>query len=295
LSRYCKQVIIAYDSDEAGKLATNKAIKLLNEVSVGVKVLSITGGKDPDEYIRTYGVEKFKLLLNGSGNYIEHKINQLKLKFNLDLPDEAVSFLKESAVILSEIRNPAEREIYINKISKDLKIEKNSFVIEVERYRKQIYKKQEKQMLKAQADKLISKNDKINSERGTNLKGARAEERLIGIFFANKDYLNKILQQINIETDFVTEFNKSIMLALVNRVKNNLEIELINLSGELSSNQMSKLSEIIANNVKLGNGDINEALELIEVIKKEKNQVKSKDTREMTNEEFLESIKKLKK
>lgn len=68
LSRFAKEVVIAYDSDGPGQQATQKAINRLSEVGIATRILHMTGAKDPDEYIKKYGSERFRLLLENAGD-----------------------------------------------------------------------------------------------------------------------------------------------------------------------------------------------------------------------------------
>ena len=95
ISRYADDVIIAYDSDEAGQIATTRASNLFEEAGVEARVLEITGAKDPDEYIKTYGADRFKVLLEQSENVIKNKLKRLKSRYNLDEPEEQVKYVHE--------------------------------------------------------------------------------------------------------------------------------------------------------------------------------------------------------
>jgi DNA primase len=99
--------VIAYDADEAGQKATAKAIGLLGETSLKVRVLRVYGGKDPDEFIKTYGSERFRILLDSSGNPIEYKLANVRAKYNIELPEDKLSFLNDAVGILSEQQTKA--------------------------------------------------------------------------------------------------------------------------------------------------------------------------------------------
>ena len=112
LSRYTKEVVIAYDGDGAGVSAAQRAIGLLEKTGMKVRVLRMKGAKDPDEFIGKYGPEAFAKLLDQSENHIEYRIDQVKGKYDLTDDAQRVEFLKEAVPILAQLPSPAEREIY---------------------------------------------------------------------------------------------------------------------------------------------------------------------------------------
>ena len=94
VSRYADEVLLSYDSDEAGQKAVQRAITAFSRVGVKVRVLQLSGGKDPDEILRTYGPERFRSLIDGASNDIEFKL--LKAREGLDLAsdDGKLKYLK---------------------------------------------------------------------------------------------------------------------------------------------------------------------------------------------------------
>ncbi len=123
IKRYKNKVILCYDSDAAGQKAVYNAGKILMDEGITVKVLTIAGAKDPDEYINKYGGEMFQKLIDRAENFIEYKIRKTLENYNLDDVDQKIEFMMAASQILSEIKDPMKREIYINDISGKVGIE----------------------------------------------------------------------------------------------------------------------------------------------------------------------------
>ena len=113
MSRYTKKVIISYDADEAGRKAAARALALLEEVGLEVKVLSVPGAKDPDEYIKTYGVDKFREVLYGAKSKFEYNLDTVLSRYDISLPQDKINALGELEKIISAVYSEAERDIYI--------------------------------------------------------------------------------------------------------------------------------------------------------------------------------------
>lgn len=131
LKRYTKDVVIMYDSDTAGINATLRAIPILKNEGLKVKVLQLKEGKDPDDYLKQYGKDKMIDLIEGSKSDIWFKIDHIELKYAIDVPEQKVKFLQEVAGMLSEVESSIEQAIYIDEISKQYHIETNAFKAEI--------------------------------------------------------------------------------------------------------------------------------------------------------------------
>ncbi len=117
MKTYADEVIIAYDSDNAGQKATQRAINLLGDAGITTKIIKMDGAKDPDEYIKKFGRQRFKMLLDNSDGAINFELEKCKIGIDLDTDTGKVNFLKKSVRILSQISNNLERDVYISKIA----------------------------------------------------------------------------------------------------------------------------------------------------------------------------------
>ena len=251
IARYAKEVVIAYDSDGAGQNATNKAIKLLNETGINVRVLSLDSGKDPDEYIKTHGAEKFAALLDGSGSHISFMLNKARAKYDITLSEDKAEYLKDAVKILAEIQSPVEAEVYITRIARETEIADSVIRNEIAQTKKRKIKVLEKTQLKTENEKIL--RDRLNPMKASNLKAARAEETLIAILLNHPDYYEKLSPGVSAD-DFVTPFNKGIFSVLEEYIKENKSISLSTLSQRLTNEETSKLTEYTVNVVMANNG-----------------------------------------
>jgi len=133
LKKYADEIIISYDTDSAGKKATERGLEVLGRLGCRVKVLQIPDGKDPDEYIRKNGPEKFKNLADRALSLLEYRIKRLKEEFPQDSVEGKMAFLNGVADILAEQDNIVEREIFMKGISRDYDISFDSLAAETNR------------------------------------------------------------------------------------------------------------------------------------------------------------------
>lgn len=112
ISRFKNEVVIAYDADEAGRKASQRAISILEKLELKVRVLTVSGAKDPDEFIKARGAEAFRNLLSDSDNHIEYKLEQVRAGCDLGTAEGKVSYLKGAAEVIAALPDPASREVY---------------------------------------------------------------------------------------------------------------------------------------------------------------------------------------
>lgn len=124
LKKYCDKVYLLFDNDEAGLKAVDRAIPFIIDKGLKVRIVKLYGAKDPDEFIKKYGREKFIECVKTSIDNIEFKIEELNKKFNLQETAEKLEFIEEAIKLLNTLNNDIERKVYIDKISSVTGIEK---------------------------------------------------------------------------------------------------------------------------------------------------------------------------
>ena len=134
LKRHTKEVVILYDSDGAGQKAALRAIPILRNEGLKVKVLLLQEGKDPDEYLKTHGYEAMRQLLEGAPSDLWFQIRTIEKKYDLSIPEEKVKFLQEIAGVLAETSSSIEQAIYLKEVSKAYEIDEEAFKAEMNRY-----------------------------------------------------------------------------------------------------------------------------------------------------------------
>lgn len=245
IKTYASEVIIAYDSDEAGRKATDRATALLDEAGVTAKVLNFKGAKDPDEYIKKFGVQRFKLLLDGANNVIDYQLSAIRAKYDIDLPDGKGAYLAEASKYLATVPSGIEREIYAGILAGQTAINKETILSNIDLLRRRrLSKSQKKEWTDIQQSRAVF-GDRINPQRPMNLSAALAEEGILAFLFRNQDYLDKILQKLTPD-DFVTDFNRELFCIMIEKLQNNNVVSFTDFTETLSSEQLGKFAGIVA-------------------------------------------------
>lgn len=183
LKRYADKAVLCYDADEAGQKAADRAGAILREKDIKTRVLKITEGKDPDEYINAKGSEMFALLLNSAESFIEYKISKTEAQYNLEDTVEKLEFLEQIAKILADIKNPVEREIYIKSTSQKTDISPQNIAAQVEN------------LLLKQKKKTELKDLRQEKREFENRTGGRDDLEQMRVFNAEKLLLNLICEK----------------------------------------------------------------------------------------------------
>lgn len=181
LSRYTEQVMLIYDGDEAGQNATKRAIPMLEKAGLQVKVLQMRDAKDPDEFLKKFGADRFRLLLEESSNRVEYQLRGIQKKYNLSEDDQRVQFISEAAEFISTLGSAVSREIYGGRVAEAAGITPESMKIEVEKaFRRRVAREKKKQE-RIDLSPAISLQPKDRNIRYDNVKSAMAEESLIAM------------------------------------------------------------------------------------------------------------------
>ena len=186
ISHYTKEVIIAYDSDGAGKKAAQRAIGLLDKLDVKVKVLSMSGAKDPDEYIKTKGADAFRNLLDKSENHIDYRLQTVTDKYDLSVDEQKVAFLKEASDMVARLPGSVERQVYAIRIAGMAGVSNDVVVQEVERRRKKLTRSAQRLDARNQAHPEKQFQPKEKEYRYENPESAAAEEGLIRLLYLDQ-------------------------------------------------------------------------------------------------------------
>ena len=124
-------MIISYDTDAAGQAATLRGLELLRNAGCSVRVLTLPEGKDPDEYIRANGADRFRWLADNAMPLVEYKIKVIRKEHDLSVTEEKIKFLNKAADVLVKVDNAMEREMYIKKLSREYEISEEAMLSEV--------------------------------------------------------------------------------------------------------------------------------------------------------------------
>lgn len=179
LSRYTNEVVLTYDGDAAGQNATQRAIPMLEKTGLKVKVLRMQGAKDPDEFLKKYGADRFKLLLEGSENQAEYRLRSLAAKFDLSVDEQKVEFAKQAAELISTYTTAVERELYGGRAAEMAGVTAQVMQMEITRAYKRRTAAAKKAKEKQNLEVAAARQPKARELRYDNLRSAVAEENLL--------------------------------------------------------------------------------------------------------------------
>ncbi len=288
ISRYAKEVILAYDADEAGQKALNKAVSLFKQTDVKVKIPALVGGKDPDEIIKKYGRDKFKGMLDGASNDTEFALLEIRKKYNVTTSQGKIDFLNDALKVLAGV-SPIEQDIYISRLSDELSVDKSSIKIQLDSYMKKRAYRQRRSEYKTIVDNSIRDNQRKSYDENVSIRQIKAEERIVGLLLRYPDCVN--LARAFDKQILSSAFIKKVFAEIVKRLDAQLDIDLIHFSAVLTSDELGRLSGIIARTRESKDAK-KEFKDCISIIQNEydKNIIKPSDT--MSDDEFRNMFNK---
>lgn len=249
LSQYTDTVTLAYDSDGPGQAATQRASGLLGEVGVKVRILSISGAKDPDEYIKRFGAERFGLLIDGASNVTEFEVEKLKANYDLESADGKVGFLRDFIRLILKVPSPVERDVYVSRAAAELDIQKSAIETELEYQRKRMARKKKKDPAElrvfSEQRPPAADMEQRDMQRAKNVRCAMAEDKLLAILMKYPEYYRALSGKVTPE-DFVTDRNKALAVELFGRLEKGQSVDLSLLGETLTVEQMGILSALQA-------------------------------------------------
>jgi len=233
LKRYSNNIILAYDADEAGKIAALRGMDILYEAGCSVKVLRLKGYKDPDEYVKTYGKEAFMKLVSEAVPFIEYKLEEAKKIHDLNTTEGKVAYLKDAAIILRKIESQVEVEAYIKKIAYETKISENAFKLEIHGNNREVTKlKHHDKEKKPDNLSLLDKNNDL------------LERNLIKLMIIRSEFIPKIRKY----SEVFTNSSHQRIYELINVLyTEDEEIDVMKLKDNLMDEDIAALNKILEN------------------------------------------------
>ncbi|WP_440454183.1 DNA primase [Ruminococcus intestinalis] len=294
MKRYADEVIICYDADGAGQKATARAIEILRNAGLPIKILTVPSGKDPDEFIRSKGENgpaAFKLLIEKCGNDIEYRLMKLKENYNLNTTDGKVAFLNEAVKIVASIESPIERDVFASKLCAELEIDKNAFLEQISKVKRRDRRENIKKETRQIQAELNGQSDKINREHYKKPRSSSAEEALLVYLINNPDYANSISERVTPDK-FSNSLIKRYYEYVLSKIKSGYE-PLTSVSSDFNSDEVSYLYKLISTTIPAAS--TREAVEeYINVINEESNKLTSDKLADMSADDINDYIMKMK-
>lgn len=215
-AKYTKKVVIAYDSDNAGQTAADKAMRLLSEAGVEVRVLRMSGAKDPDEFIKLYGKDAFSSVIKESKSSFEYKLDKILAMHDISQTQELIRASGEVASMIANVASGVERELYVSIASKRLGITSEALKGDVDRIRRKRIREYEQRESQKAIMTAKGIDDRINTEASKNIKAKAAEELVIGLILMYPEYRAKAASgSVELTADdFSTDFSRRVYSAI---------------------------------------------------------------------------------
>ena len=253
LSRFTKEVVICYDSDQAGVQAAERAIPLLEKTGLKVRVLRVTGAKDPDEYIKTYGPEAFGHLLDRSENYMEYSLDQLAGKYDLNDPVQKAEYARTAAELLSRLDSPVEQEVFAAQVSQRTGIGKDALMQEIRQARNRTFRAAKRKHDRRSLTPLNQSQPRDRQLRYENPRSARAEEGILRLLMLDGGLIGRL---DGLEPEAFSSPNLGrIYAALRRRLREGRSIQMGALEGELEPEEIRLLADILRQPANLADAD----------------------------------------
>ena len=249
ISRYVNEVVIAYDGDSAGQKATARAIGILEKLDVKVRVLTMTGAKDPDEYIKKFGADGFRNLLAKSEDHTDYTLGKIKDKYDLTVPESKLNFLKEAEQYVAGFSGKAEREVYAMRIADMIGVSPQAVRDDIENLRKRSAGKNKRQAEKQEIS--LAGKSPVKSIRYENSRSAMAEEGIIRLLYLDSQLFDRITPPD--PSHFSVPELGHIYQEMLELGRYD-QVEIPKLAGRLSGDELSLLTTIIQKPETVANG-----------------------------------------
>ena len=248
ISQYAEEVILSYDSDEAGQKATLRSLELFRNSPVKVGVLQIPGAKDPDEYIKKYGSERFKALLDGVGNALDFRLGRLKNKYDLKQDAQRLEYVKEAVNMLAERSNPTEQEVYAGRLAEETNISKTAIMTQLAAAVKKAGNKRRRDQNRArlQSGEMNQISVPYSAGGSQALGVASAEQRLLAALLREPSYIPQVRAQLSPDK-FLLPQQRELYQAMLDCQQQGVEVSLSTLHGFVQSEEaLNELSRLAA-------------------------------------------------
>lgn len=286
IKKYVNRVILCYDSDEAGQKATDKAIKILENVGIEPKILRMSGAKDPDEYIKKFGADKFRSLIEESRGKFDFMLDGVRAKYNLEIAAEKVKAVAEICRFIAGVYSSVERDIYIDRTAREFAVEavslKNDVAAQMRRNSRENEKKRRGDLIRVTS----GLSDRVNPDFAKQPKAARIEENILGMIFLHNEYIMRKVDGRELsEEEMVTSLGKRLFSFVHGRITEEGVFALGMLNEEFTMDEIARVSKMTADRTELNINDEASYDTYVRALRDEN--VKSAGDQDLSLEEFL--------
>ena len=251
LSEYADEVVLSYDSDEAGQKATERSLGILGSTTLKVSVLSYQGAKDPDEFIKAKGAEAFQNLLAESENHVEYRLDAVKAKYDLGTDEGKVGYLKDAAAVLAELPDRAAREVYAMRAASLCGVSPEAVQDEIKQLRRRKAASARRKDEREQLRPVRMSQPQAQGIRYENPRSAAAEQGVIRLLYIDPELFRNV--ELG-EGDFSSKELWQIYSARRRHVDGGGKLSPAALSGELTAEEASLFTSLIQSPESAANG-----------------------------------------
>lgn len=271
LSEYADEVVLSYDSDEAGQKATERSLGLFSNSPVKVSVLSYQGAKDPDEFIKKYGRDRFEMLLNGTANPTEFQLRKARAKYDLRSDDGRLNYIREAIDILTGYGvTPTARDVYAGRLAEETGVSKQAVLAQMEGALRAVERKNHRKEQKEMAKQGIAADIRVPYTQGgdTVLGAASAGRQLVAALLQDPEEIPYVQERLALDSVLMPETQQALQ-AIFRCAAENLPVNLTSLQQMLDEKAFQQVALAQAQNdgQQLARRDIDMYLERLQSAK----------------------------
>lgn len=243
MSTYAKEVVICYDSDEAGQKAAQRAITLLGQAGLKTSVIRMKGAKDPDEYVKKFGAAAFGVLLDKADGAVNYRLSVERAKHDMESDSGKQDYRHGAEKIIAALESAADREYYGRKLAQESGLSYTVIEQDINSLRRREYRARQK----TESRKLINFDDRrrnVAPDAAANYGESQAEEMLISYLYDNPDSLQRLEENIP-PGKFVTAFNRRVYEFVLTRMKAMEDYSVSSMNEVFSTDEIGKITHIL--------------------------------------------------
>ena len=290
IARYTKEIILMLDADAAGQKAIKRASELLENTGLSVRVVVIPNGKDPDEYIKANGPDRFKALLEGAVSDIEYKLLMAADGLDLNSDDGRLKYLSLAAEILASTDDVMTRDIYIGRLSEKYGVSRTALNTKVDELRKKNARVRKKTEINEVIHPKFTKDD-INPDRRKSVKGTSAEETVISILLSHPDFYNEARAKLSPD-EMLTSLNRRIYEIICDTLNDGKSLDISVFAQKLLPAEVGYLVSL-QNSNKGGNNPEPVLKDCIKVILEEKTLLNTAAVKDISVEDWAAQLQSI--
>ena len=295
IADYAKNVVIAYDSDEAGQKATRRAMELFSKEDVSVNVLQMDGAKDPDEYIKKFGKEKFEMLIERANSALDFELLKLRKQYDIRDTQGRIDYLTKACDIIAKIPSPVLQDVYCSRFANETGADKASIKLQLEQSKNRLYRNNNSRKNRELLKEGVAGGIKVDyRQKGNTLPKVFAQQQIISALIRDNDLFALADSQLS-EDDFTDTNMKNAFVEYKKLKADGQEVSYALLCHYLDQETRQILAKINADNadIIITADDLRMHIKNLRSAPKEQNEIKNTSKEDLAK--WVESLKEKKK